>query len=133
MPTVIPEIGAQRFELAPFGQPDLTVVVKVEPSRTGKTWRVRWFAAGLDAGAADGQLYERTKAAPTPDVFEVFSSHKETLGNSAEIVGNRSGGSATDLTAEAAFEIAGAARATYADALARPFKRFSFETVFQEG
>ena len=126
------EIDAQRFEAAPFGQPDLTVVVELEPSPTGKTWRVRWFRAGMDRGvSANNQFYERAEASCAPNAFEVFESHRGTLGNNAEISGNRGSGSALHLTQGAALEIAGAARATYADALVRPFERFSFGRAFE--
>lgn len=116
----------QRFTAAPFSQPDLTVYVEVE--QAGKTWRVRWREAGMDADvSAHDEFHRRTMASTMPDVFSVFEAHKPTLPNKAEISGNRTGGSALHLSQEAALEIAGAARATFADALVRPLRRFSFE------
>ena len=115
----------QRFDAAPFGQPDLTVYVEVE--QAGKTWRVRWRAAGLDADpAALAEFHRRAEASAAPDVFSVFSSHEPSLPDAAEMSGNRSGGTALHLSEEAALQIAGAARATFADALVLPLRRFSF-------
>lgn len=107
-------------QLHPSGQPDLTSTVSI--TKRGETWAVEWRdLPGIDRELrADAEFHRRAQASEAPDVFKVWRRHENELGKSAEISGNRSGGSARSLTLACALDIYGAALATFEDALSEP-------------